>query len=326
MDTKYRTLFGPVPSRRFGRSLGVDLLPMKTCTLDCVFCQLGRTTNQTVVRKPYVDVELVFKELCDWFSSEKRADYITLSGSGEPTLHSQFGEVLAFIRSKTTIPCVLLTNGTLMDDPEVRQGASHADVVKMSLSVWDDNMFFYVNCPHPALELEKIIGGMTAFRQQYPGQIWLEVFLIAGVNDIPADVQKIADIAESIRPNRIHLNTAVRPPAAEFVNEVPAAELHRLTRLFTPKAEVIADYTTQLTNFDRISESTILAMLQRRPCNLNQICGALNLHPNQTLKVLGGLLRSGHIRMTQKHGKKYYMGTRSQTGMINLPSEKKTDH
>ena len=129
MQAKYRYLFGPVPSRRFGRSLGVDLTPYKTCCHDCVFCQLGRTTNKTIRRREYVPTERVIEELKHWLSSDGQADYITLSGSGEPTLHTGFGKILDFIRTNTDIPAALLTNGAMLYLPAVRQAASTANVV-----------------------------------------------------------------------------------------------------------------------------------------------------------------------------------------------------
>ena len=161
MKTEYKTIFGPVPSRRFGLSLGVDLVPFKTCSLNCVFCQLGRTTNKTVTRKEYVPLKMVLTELEAWLKTDGHADYITLSGSGEPTLHSQFGKVLEFIRANSEIPAVLLTNGTMLYLPEVKEAAIHADVVKVSLSVWNQDSFGWVNRPHPELNFKQIVKGQS---------------------------------------------------------------------------------------------------------------------------------------------------------------------
>ena len=136
-NNRSKHLFGPVPSRRFGRSLGVDLIPFKTCGFDCIFCQLGHTTRKTLKRKEYVPVDQVIEELADWLKTEGQADYITLGGSGEPTLNSEFGRVIDFVRNATTIPVALLTNGSLLSNPEVRVQAAQANVVKVSLSAWD---------------------------------------------------------------------------------------------------------------------------------------------------------------------------------------------
>ena len=200
----YKYLFGPVPSRRFKRSLGVDLNPYKTCNLDCVFCQLGITTEKTVTRQEYVPADEVLAELEEWLKRDGRADYITLSGSGEPTLHSRFGEVLAFICSKSTIPAVLLTNGTMLYLKEVRDAASLANVVKVSLSAWNQASYGWVNRPHPQLRFDHLIEGQKAFRAQFNGQLWMEIFLIGGINSTAANVRKIAALAEGIGPDRIH--------------------------------------------------------------------------------------------------------------------------
>ncbi|NQT25554.1 radical SAM protein [candidate division KSB1 bacterium] len=306
MKAKYKHIFGPVPSRRFGRSLGIDLVPFKTCSLDCIFCQLGRTTHKTVTRKPYVPIESVLDEFTDWFNSGGDADYITLSGSGEPTLHSRFGDVLQFIALKTKIPSVLLTNSTLFHLPEVREAAVHADVVKMSLSVWDQTYFQHVNRPHHELDFEKIVDGMRQFRNHYKGQIWIEVFLIAGVNAIPADVQGIAQRIQRIKPDRIHLNTAVRPPAEDFVTALSGRELNQLAPLFHPIAEVIPDFHTDLTEHGQFNENAIVEMLQRRPCTADQIGKAFGMHLNETFKYLGELLKNNQIQVVKKNQNKFY--------------------
>jgi wyosine [tRNA(Phe)-imidazoG37] synthetase (radical SAM superfamily) len=153
-----------VPSRRFGRSLGIDLTPHKTCSLDCVFCQLGRTPEKTLERKTYVPTGDVIDEIDHWLQTDGNADYLTLSGSGEPTLHAEFGRVLAHLR-RQPIPSVLLTNGTLLDRPEVREAAALARVVKVSLSAWDQKSFEWVNRPHRQLEFTTLVDGMKAFRK-----------------------------------------------------------------------------------------------------------------------------------------------------------------
>ncbi len=155
----YKYLFGPVPSRRFGRSLGVDLTPYKTCTLDCVFCQLGRTTKKTVTWQEYVPTDSVLAELGEWLKRDGQADYITLSGSGEPTLHSGFGKVLEFIRSKTTTLAVLPTSGTTLQSRQVREAAACANVVKVSLSAWDQASYEWMNRPHIELQFEQLVPG-----------------------------------------------------------------------------------------------------------------------------------------------------------------------
>ncbi|MBC8391215.1 MAG: radical SAM protein [Deltaproteobacteria bacterium] len=306
MKEKYHYLFGPVPSRRFGRSLGVDLTPYKTCSLDCVFCQLGPTWNKTVSRKEYVPTDVVLAELKDWLKTNGKADYITLSGAGEPTLHSHFGEVLEFIRKNSTIPAVLLTNGTMLYLPEVQEEAAKANVVKVSLSAWNRISYGWVNRPHPQLRFNQLVQGQKAFRAKFKGQLWMEVFLIKAINSKPDDVRKIAAMAKEIKPDRIQLNTAVRPPAEDFVMALSHENMEELTHLFCPAAEIIAEYSPSHTDSVQANQDTIFAMLQRRPCTMGEIADIFGMHINEASKYLGILMRSGRIRAEQKNSAIYY--------------------
>jgi wyosine [tRNA(Phe)-imidazoG37] synthetase (radical SAM superfamily) len=303
-DRKY--LFGPVPSRRFGRSLGVDLTPYKTCSLDCVFCQLGRTTHKTVERREYVNMEEVLRELEEWLETDGEADYITLSGSGEPTLHERFGDVLALIREKSEIPSLLLTNGTLLHLPEVREAAALASVVKVSLSAWDQASFGWVNRPHAELRFEELISGQKAFRKEYSGQLWMEVFLVSGMNAMPGDVSRIAALTEEIGPDRIQLNTAIRPAAEDFAVPVSEERMAELTHLFHPPAEIIAEFSKQKDLKLRANRESVLAMLRRRPCTARQIADGFGMHLNEVSKYLGNLLSAKEIRTERKGGTVYY--------------------
>lgn len=303
---EYKYLFGPVPSRRFGRSLGVDLNPYKTCSLDCVFCQLGRTTEKTITRREYVPTERVLSELHEWLNKGGRADYITLSGSGEPTLHSRFGEVLEFIRSQSTIPGVLLTNGTMLNLQEVRDAAACADVVKTSLSAWDQPSYIWMNRPHPQLRFDHLIEGQKAFRAQFKGELWMEVFLVGGINSLPGDVRKIANLAGEIGPDRIHLNTAVRPPAEDFAAPLSNEHMEELTHLFHPRAEVIAEFKAKNSEHVEANQETIFSMLQRRPCTADQIADVFDLHLNEVSKYIGILMRSDQIHVERKSPMVYY--------------------
>jgi wyosine [tRNA(Phe)-imidazoG37] synthetase (radical SAM superfamily) len=303
----YKYLFGPVPSRRFGRSLGIDLTPFKTCSLDCVFCQLGRTTEKTVARREYVPTDKVLAELKEWLEGDDQADYITLSGSGEPTLHSGFGRVLEFIRSKTVIPAVLLTNGTMLQMQDVREAAACANVVKVSLSAWNQASFEWVNRPHNQLRFDQLVKGQIDFRAQFRGQLWMEVFLVAGMNSWPADVAKIADHAKKIGPDRIQLNTAVRPPAEDFAAALSAESMQGLLPLFDPPAEIIAEFKATHGGSIQANQATIFSMLQRRPCTAEQIADIFGMHLNEVSKYLGNLMRTNQIRTERKKNTVYYV-------------------
>jgi wyosine [tRNA(Phe)-imidazoG37] synthetase (radical SAM superfamily) len=300
-----RYIFGPVPSRRFGQSLGVDLIPFKTCSLDCVFCHLGRTTIKTVSRRNFTPTGDVIAEIEGWLRAGNTADYITLSGSGEPTLHEGFGEVLRFLK-RTSIPSLLLTNGTMLDCPEVRKAAIHADVVKISLSAWDPDSFIRVNRPHPDLSFDRLIQGLMAFRSEFSGRLQMEVFLMTGLNSIPGDVGKIAAWAEKIKPDQIQLNTVVRPPAEEYAAPVTAERLESLRLLFDPPAEHIDDSKTTRLAGSRVDIEGILGVLQRRPCTIEQLTREFGMHINEVSKHLCDLMRTHHVRTHYINTRLYY--------------------
>ena len=308
----FRYVYGPVPSRRLGRSLGVDLVPFKTCTYDCVYCQLGRTTCKTVERRVYTPVEEVLAEVESKLHAGARPDYITISGSGEPTLHAEVGAVIAGIRSVTAIPVAVLTNGSLLWMNEVQESLLDADIVIPSLDAGNDQLFQYVNRPHPVIEFEKMVQGLVEFRLRYSKQIWLEVFLLDGVTAIRAEVEKIAKLVRRIAPNRVQLNTVTRPPAESFACPVGRENLEQLAALFDPGAEVIADYrgTHRMSEFVARREN-VLDLLSRRPCTIEDIQAGLGLHRNEALKYVSELSDKGLIEAVTTGGKTYH---RAKTG------------
>jgi len=319
MKTNYQYLFGPVASRRFGQSLGVDLIPHKTCSLDCVFCQLGRTQKKTVTRKEYVPIEAVLAEIGDWLETDGKADYVTLSGSGEPTLHSRFGQVLELIREKSTIPAVLLTNGTMLHLPGVRDAATRADVVKVSLSAWDQASYEWVNRPYTQLQFDQVLEGHKTFRREFKGQLWLEVMLLNGINSMIVNVRKIAALAKEIDPDRIQLNTVVRPPAEDFAAALPIERMKELIHLFEPPAEIILEIKINFTKELQASEDNILAMLQRRPCTMKQIEQTFGMHINEISKYLGNLMQKNCIRTYHKNKDVYYLAvTRENINKVHV--------
>jgi len=303
---KYKYLFGPLMSRRFGRSLGIDLCPMKTCSYDCIFCQLGRTTEKTVKREEFFPLEEICNEIAHWLQTDSHAEYITLAGSGEPTLYSRFGELIDFIHSKTDIPVLLLSNGSLFWQKEVREAASKADVVKLSMSVWNQNLFNSINRPAPEVTFERMISGEIAFRKKYKEKLILEVFLLNGINAIPADVRKIAKFTNQIRPDIIHLNTVTRPAAEDFAHSVAREKMERFSAMFTPRAEIPPEVSgTPLLN-KNIDEEIILDLIRRRPVTLRQLADTFGAHPNEITKITGKFLRDGKIIMKNEHGENYF--------------------
>ncbi|HOX06170.1 MAG TPA: radical SAM protein [Planctomycetota bacterium] len=235
-----RHVFGPVPSRRLGASLGVDLIDFKTCSYDCVYCQLGRTSLHCSAAPEAVAPETIVAEVRERLASGPRPDWITLAGSGEPTLHPRLGEVLAGLR-QFGVPVAVITNGSLLWREETAAACAGADLVSPTLVAGSEEVWRRVNRPHGSLDFRRMVDGLVAFRGRFRGQLWLEVMLVAGVNDSEDEVRRIAALAGRIRPDRVQLNTAVRPPAESSVRPVPPERLAELARLFDPPAEVIAE-------------------------------------------------------------------------------------
>jgi len=233
-------VFGPVASRRLGRSLGVDLIPYKTCTYDCLYCQVGITTDKTIKRQSWVDVDTVIAELKGKLAS--KPDYITLSGSGEPTLYKQTGELIGQIKQITSVPVAVLTNGSLLWMDEVRQALMQADLVVPSLDAGSEEVFRKINRPHAEISFEKMLDGLIEFRRKFDGKYWLEVFIIAGINDGNEEVDNLARCIRRIEPDRIQVNTVVRPPAEVSARPVELEKLKAIAERLGPNAEVIAGF------------------------------------------------------------------------------------
>jgi len=298
-------VFGPVPSRRLGRSLGVDAVPFKTCTYDCLYCQLGLTTNKTIERQEWVPLQNVLTDLQNKLSS--KPDYITLSGSGEPTLYSKIGELIDQIKAMTEIPVAVLTNGSLLWQPQIRQDLLKADLVVPSLDAGDEAMFRRVNRPAESITFEKMLQGLIDFRQEFKGQYWLEVFILAGETDSVAEVDKIVRCVEAIKPDRVQLNTVTRPPAEPSAVGLTREQMTRIAERFHPPAEVIADFKGVHEQSEFVAgRNEILDMLSRRPCCVDDIANGLHMHVNEVVKYIEELSTEDQIQATWTAGKLYY--------------------
>ena len=296
-------LYGPVPSRRLGRSLGIDIVPFKVCTLDCVYCQLGGTTQKTLQRGDFVPVEAVLAELRDKLAEGLEADFISIGGSGEPTLNCRLGELIDGIKKITNIPVAILTNGTLLCKQDVRADCAKADVVLPSLDAGDEQAYQRINRPHPELNIEELISGLCAFRKEFSGQIWLEVFIIDGFNTDNEQIAKIRNAIDSIRPDKVQLNTAVRPTAEPGIKSLDAEKLHVIAEKLGGNCEVIADFSPpQQGGHFEVKAEDVLSILKRRPCSLSDICSALGMSRNEALKCIAFLQQQGGLDSEKKGG------------------------
>lgn len=304
-QVNYRYLYGPVPSRRLGLSLGVDLLNGKTCSYDCLFCQVGRTVHHTVERRAYVPAAEVLKEADAWLASGGKAETIALSGSGEPTLHTGFGEILGEIRRRTPVKTALLSNGSLFGSEDVRAAAARAAVVKVSLSAWDQRSLEEANRPCPGLRLDSIVEGYRRFRAEFRGILWIEVVALRGLNDTVEAMRRIAEIVAGIRPDRVHLNTVARPPAYPGAQAVSRETMEELAALFDPRAEVMAEREIGAGGCDAPARD-IVAILSRRPCTAEDLAACMGRDRAWVEKELRRLAGAGRVRVEEGGGGRHY--------------------
>ncbi|MDA3779134.1 MAG: radical SAM protein [Bacteroidales bacterium] len=289
----YKHLFGPVPSRRLGMSLGVDLVPHKVCTLNCVYCECGRTTNLTLERKEYVSFDEVCIELKHIMANNPEPDYFTFSGAGEPTLNSRIGDVLDLIKKNwPKIPVAVLTNGSLFSDKQVRNELINADVVLPSLDTASDLAFRKMDRPFSKLNINEYIQGLVDFRKEFSGEIWLEVLILPGYNDDDENLRLLKEAFLKIKPNNIQVNTLDRPGTVENLRPANKAELQHIVNFWNlDNVEIIASVPERkdIKSYREDTESAILETIARRPCTLEDLEKILGIHINEINKYLGVL-------------------------------------
>ncbi len=302
-----RFVYGPVPSRRLGLSLGVDLVPYKVCSYDCIYCQLGVTKQKTIERKPYIPAERILDQVCEKLKEGVRADYITVAGSGEPTLNSQIGSLIHKIKKHTEIPVAVLTNGSLLGNSQVRESLMAADVVLPSLDAYDQTGFETINRPHPDISFEAMVEGLITFRKEYPGDIWLEVFILEGINATEMAATQFKRWIERVNPQKVHLNTVVRPPAEKHARQVSAQEMAGFCKALGDKAEVITPFEDHKRHEKGGDiEKDLLNLLARRPCTLDDISYGLSLHKDEILEYIDPLVKNHTIEIVKKGSVHYY--------------------
>ncbi len=296
----YKYLFGPVPSRRLGMSLGVDLVTHKICSLNCIYCECGKTTKLTLKRKSYVPFKDVIAEIDHYFQNNPDPDYITFSGSGEPTLNCDIGDVIAYIKKrKPGIAIAVLTNGTLLDDRAVRKELLAADLVMPSLDAATQSSFKKINRPHPGIDLSRYIKGLVDFRNEFNGKMALEILILPGVNDSKEDLEAIKDALKQIRPDTVQLNTLDRPGIVPGIRAATGAELEKIKSfLGEENIEIIASAPERkaVKSYRQDMESAIEETIFRRPCTPEDLAEILGSHINEINKYLAALEVDGKIK------------------------------
>jgi len=318
-----RYIYGPVPSRRLGRSLGVSPIPRKTCSYSCIYCQLGPTTRLTVERESFFPKEEIYAEIASTLP-EAEADYVTFCGDGEPTLCKDLGWLIRRCKAEFGTPVAVITNGSLLHLPEVREELSEADLVMPSLDAGSADVFRQINRPHRSLDFDKVVDGLVAFRSEYPGPIWLEVMLVADVNDSVESLRELKRVLDRVKPDQVHLNVPIRPPAEQSVH-VPPPESIRAARDILGRTHEITGY--EVGSFGTVPgsrpEQTILETCQRHPLREEQA--------DEIARALGvpgaveSLVKAGTLRRVPYSGKHYLIPSApSGTAGHNLPNKEES--
>ncbi|NOX33583.1 MAG: radical SAM protein [Deltaproteobacteria bacterium] len=267
---QYKHIFGPVPSRRLGISLGVDLVTHKICSLDCIYCECGKTTMLTASRKEYVRLKDVKKELDHFWRYNPDPDYITFSGSGEPSLNSGLGEVIDYIKEKKSgIKVAVLTNSTLFSQKQVRKALLKADLLVPSLDAVSKKAFAWINRPGNSIKVNEIVKGLEIFANEYKGKIWLEVFILPGINDSRPDLLLLKDAIQRINPDKIQINTLDRPGTMPDITPATREQLDRVIRILGfQNCEIIAKSCRNVSAGVQREDikSAIIETIHRRPC------------------------------------------------------------
>jgi wyosine [tRNA(Phe)-imidazoG37] synthetase (radical SAM superfamily) len=299
-------LFGPVPSRRLGLSLGVDLVPPKTCTFDCLYCEVGRTTDLTQTRRPYRVAEII-RELEDYLQNPPGPlDYVTMAGSGEPTLNLGLREIIAAVKNLTKTPVAILTNGSLFYLPEVRAAVADADVILPSLDAGREETFQRMNRPHPGLSLDLVVSGLKAVRREFAGPIWLEILLLKGLNDKEEELTAIKRLLWELAPDKVQLNTAVRPVADKSALALTQEEMEAVADFLGGGAEVVAAAHRMSPERLAVKDRDLIEMLARRPMTAVDLAQALGFPLAQVRERLGRLAKSGLVHRDVHQDQDFY--------------------
>ncbi len=308
-------VFGPVPSRRLGRSLGIDPIPMKQCNWNCVYCQLGSSSTLTNERRDYFPPEEIITEVQTVLASygPDQIDWLTFVGSGEPTLHASLGWMIGEVKSFAGIPIAIITNGSLLYLPEVRRDLLAADAVLPTLDAGSERLYQRIARPARELTFAKLVDGMIAFRREFTGQLWIEVMLIRGLNDSTAALSDLAEVISRIQPDQVHINLPVRPPAVAAI-EVPDDEsVARASAILGNVAQVVhpANVVVDLGASQDLA-AAILGLVERHPMTSEELTSALNHEAAGIADALNDLQASGSIQQVIRHSKHFWASANSR--------------
>ena len=303
-------VFGPVPSRRLGQSLGIDPIPPKTCNWNCVYCQLGRTVPLTNERREYFPRRDILAEVIKALNAHQpgEIDWVTFVGSGEPLLHSSIGWLIREVKVHTHLPVAVITNGSLLYLPEVRQELLVADAVLPTLDAGNPKLYRKINRPHSEIKFERLVDGLISFRKEYKGKLWVEVMLVDGLNDTAQALWEIARILQSIQPDLVHINLPTRPPAEAWVKPPHPESLMRAMAILGYAAEVVhpTEGSFDLSGHDNPVDA-IISIITRHPMRQDQLERTLkSWSPEKANEVLQDLETSGKAQIVERYGVRFW--------------------
>lgn len=303
-------VFGPIPSRRLGQSLGVDPIPFKTCNWNCVYCQLGRTSPLINDRQDYFPPEDILAEIRQSLAERPAGsiDWITFVGSGEPTLHASLGRMIRAVKSETEVPVAVITNGSLLTDAAVREELQAADAVMPTVDAGNERLYLRLNRPLPQLDFDTFLRGLIDFREQYSGSLWVEVMLVRGLNDSEPALRELAEVLARIRPDAIHVNSPTRPACEPWVQPTDAAGLQRASEILGGAVQVVqpSHGEFELSGYEGVTDA-VTAVIQRHPISEDELVQLLTRwRPGLVRESLAELERSGQAQVVDRGQQRFW--------------------
>lgn len=312
---KLNYVYGPVPSRRLGQSLGVDPIPLKTCNWNCVYCQLGRSVPLTNERREYFDRQDILAEVGTALAARKpgEIDWVTFVGSGEPTLHIGLGWLIQETKMLTDLPVAVITNGALFYLPEVRKEVAAADAVLPTLDAGNERLYRKINRPHPDITFERLLAGLIAFRREYRGKLWVEVMLVRGLNDTEEALREIANILDRVQPDEIHVNLPTRPPVETWVQPPDKEGLLRAQAILGDVARLVhpASGTFDLSRYETVVDA-VIGIITRHPMREDELVRTLeHWLPDEVSATLSELENSNRAQVVERYGTRFWSAASS---------------
>ncbi|RLD10324.1 MAG: radical SAM protein [Chloroflexota bacterium] len=303
-------IFGPVPSRRLGQSLGIDTIPLKTCNWNCVYCQLGRSMPLINERREYIPREEILAEVKQSLNAHQpgEIDWITFVGSGEPTLHSGIGWLIREIKTISDLPIAVITNGSLLYLPEIQEELMPADAVLPSLDAGCPERYRRINRPHPEITFERLLDGLVSFQRQYQGKLWVEVMLIKDTNDTESALEEIAAALKLIQPDEVHIVLPTRPPAETWVQPSGEEGLLRARAILGKVAQVIhpATGSFDFSGSENLIDA-IIGIITRHPMREDELIKTLNQWAPETItQTLNDLANSKRAQVIERYDCRFW--------------------